>query len=427
MTDMTMGQRITAQRKKLGLSQEALGDQLGVSRQAISKWETDGAVPDVDKLIALSRLFGVSVGWLLGVEAPETQENELSEAQLKMVAQLVKQAQPVPHKAWRTLLVAAIAMIALLVSCAMAKQLRDTAAQASASESQMTVLEDQLQDIRSRLDRMELASLESKDDLLLDYTLNVVPLDIQDIESGEQPRARIDFSGATKVWVAADTGYLCVRTDAGEIAREACTLDAARLTASVTLDVADGYELYFLLVHESGTQEMQLLHGNATEVITETFPHDDASEQAAEDPTYGDAIEQMTQTFTIPVEVTQGSFAYQDGALILKDYTATFQIPSAYAEEWDERTWARCEYRLYRRPKDTSQYEIFTANMMDHIHYDPETDSYQVTGQEIRFEGVDAENMDHIRLSFYIRLSRGVDRNHLITLFFPDGNGGLTE
>ena len=65
---MTLGQRIAEQRKKLGLSQEALGERLGLSRQAVSKWEADAAVPEVDKLIALSKLFSVPVGWLLGVE-----------------------------------------------------------------------------------------------------------------------------------------------------------------------------------------------------------------------------------------------------------------------------------------------------------------------------------------------------------------------
>ena len=67
---MTIGQRIAQKRKELGLSQEGLGDQLGVSRQSIYKWESDSALPEIDKLIALSRLFGVSVGWLLGVEEP---------------------------------------------------------------------------------------------------------------------------------------------------------------------------------------------------------------------------------------------------------------------------------------------------------------------------------------------------------------------
>ena len=69
---MTTGQRIAQKRKESGLSQEALGEELGVSRQSIYKWESDAALPEIDKLVALSRRFGVTVGWLLGVEeAPE--------------------------------------------------------------------------------------------------------------------------------------------------------------------------------------------------------------------------------------------------------------------------------------------------------------------------------------------------------------------
>lgn len=67
---MTLGQRIQELRKAMGLSQEALGEALGVSRQAVSKWEGDNGIPELDKLIAMSRLFGVTVGELLGVEAP---------------------------------------------------------------------------------------------------------------------------------------------------------------------------------------------------------------------------------------------------------------------------------------------------------------------------------------------------------------------
>lgn len=65
---MTLGQRIQSLRKGLGLSQEALGELLGVSRQAISKWESDLTVPELDKLVALSKLFSLPVGRLLGVE-----------------------------------------------------------------------------------------------------------------------------------------------------------------------------------------------------------------------------------------------------------------------------------------------------------------------------------------------------------------------
>ncbi|MGI6028977.1 MAG: helix-turn-helix domain-containing protein [Candidatus Heteroscillospira sp.] len=86
---MTIGERLGALRKEKGLSQEALGEALGVSRQAISKWEADASLPEIDKLVSLSRLFGVSVGELLGVEEPERQEaGELTEEQLRMAKEI---------------------------------------------------------------------------------------------------------------------------------------------------------------------------------------------------------------------------------------------------------------------------------------------------------------------------------------------------
>ena len=85
---MTVGQRIAQKRKELGLSQETLGEQLSVSRQAIYKWESDATLPEIEKLIALSRIFGVSVGWLLG-EEENSAPKELSEEQLRMVQEIV--------------------------------------------------------------------------------------------------------------------------------------------------------------------------------------------------------------------------------------------------------------------------------------------------------------------------------------------------
>lgn len=67
----TLGRRIQEGRRAAGLSQEALGERLNVSRQAVSKWDADAAVPDLENLIAMSRVFGVSIGELLGVEPPE--------------------------------------------------------------------------------------------------------------------------------------------------------------------------------------------------------------------------------------------------------------------------------------------------------------------------------------------------------------------
>ena len=67
---MTLGQRISGYRKALGISQEELGARLGVSRQAVSKWETGAAAPDMENLLALAREFGVSVAELTATPEP---------------------------------------------------------------------------------------------------------------------------------------------------------------------------------------------------------------------------------------------------------------------------------------------------------------------------------------------------------------------
>ena len=62
---MTLGEKIAKQRKELNYTQEQLADILGVSRQSISKWESDIAYPETDKLIELGKLFDCSMDYLL--------------------------------------------------------------------------------------------------------------------------------------------------------------------------------------------------------------------------------------------------------------------------------------------------------------------------------------------------------------------------
>lgn len=62
---MTLGEKIYQLRTEQGLSQEALGEKLGISRQSVSKWETDQSIPELDKIVAVSEIFGVSTDYLL--------------------------------------------------------------------------------------------------------------------------------------------------------------------------------------------------------------------------------------------------------------------------------------------------------------------------------------------------------------------------
>ena len=61
---MALSEKLYELRKKSALSQEQLAEQLGVSRQAISKWESGKAVPETDTLITISKYFGVSLDYL---------------------------------------------------------------------------------------------------------------------------------------------------------------------------------------------------------------------------------------------------------------------------------------------------------------------------------------------------------------------------
>lgn len=62
---MTLGQKLRKIRSKFGLSQEQLAEVINVSRQAITKWENDGGLPDVSNLQEISEVFGVTVDYLL--------------------------------------------------------------------------------------------------------------------------------------------------------------------------------------------------------------------------------------------------------------------------------------------------------------------------------------------------------------------------
>lgn len=103
---MTLGQRISACRRALGISQEELGARLGVSRQAVSKWETGAAAPDMENLLALAREFGVSVAEL--TETPEPPAP---------VAESTKPNSPSPHRrrlqAWIVALIVLVVLVLL--------------------------------------------------------------------------------------------------------------------------------------------------------------------------------------------------------------------------------------------------------------------------------------------------------------------------
>ena len=85
--DMILADKIITLRKKAGWSQEELAVQLGVTRQSVSKWEGAQSVPDLDKVVQMSRLFGVSIDYLLKDELEEEEfiGSEAEETPLRRV------------------------------------------------------------------------------------------------------------------------------------------------------------------------------------------------------------------------------------------------------------------------------------------------------------------------------------------------------
>ncbi len=82
---MNIADRIQSLRKQKGMSQIELADAIGVSRQAVSKWESEQAIPDLDKIIAMSEIFGTTTDYLLkGIEPIEDDPDAAGAPKSKM-------------------------------------------------------------------------------------------------------------------------------------------------------------------------------------------------------------------------------------------------------------------------------------------------------------------------------------------------------
>lgn len=219
---MTVGQRIAQKRKEFGLSQETLGEQLGVSRQAIYKWESDTTLPEIEKLIALSRIFSVSVGWLLG-EEEDSAPKELSEEQLHMVQEIVDRylsaraeqesspaapwwpvpdgpdlspeqlrlvsavasrvqetlppPTPVKRRRWPWVIAAAACLAIIIALFSLSEQLRSLDNQTHYLQSSMQSIQNgvahQISSITGRVEEI----LKSQNDLTADYSTEVITID----------------------------------------------------------------------------------------------------------------------------------------------------------------------------------------------------------------------------------------------------------
>lgn len=282
--DMTIGQRIAQKRKELGLSQEDLGGRLGVSRQAIYKWESDQTMPEIDKLVTLSKLFSVTVGWLLGVEedaAPAEDSGELTEGQLRMVREIVDRyiaALPKPEPApeeepeeppapprrrrWPFVL-AAVVLIALLAQLfSQLNHLRDQYDRLNSSLSSVqSTVSSQLNMMASRVESI----LESQNSLLAKRSAQLLG---EDLAAGA---VSFDLYALPKTYEAGMTAVF-VAESGGETVEVPAEPGADHaFSAQITCPLTDDITLSVALLTADGRRQTQLLE-QYTYLLGETFP-----------------------------------------------------------------------------------------------------------------------------------------------------------
>lgn len=110
---MTLGQKICELRTQNSMTQEELGEKMGVSRQSVSKWETDNAVPEIDKIRQMCQLFNVSADYFILNASYESKStpNEKSEKKYTFNQKLF----------WGLVSPALIVLITLFVVCEILK------------------------------------------------------------------------------------------------------------------------------------------------------------------------------------------------------------------------------------------------------------------------------------------------------------------
>ena len=113
---MRFEEKIVELRKQKGLSQEELAEQLGVSRQAVSRWELGQTLPDIPNLLQLCELFGVSADYLV---KDEEQPVAKSDQSAKTIARLTREREKTRYQArkyYYTALAAVLMAIGFLTS-----------------------------------------------------------------------------------------------------------------------------------------------------------------------------------------------------------------------------------------------------------------------------------------------------------------------
>lgn len=269
MTNATLGQRIAARRKVLGLSQEAFGEKMGVSRQAISKWEADATTPEIEKLIIMSKLFDVSVGWLLGTEEnPSSGSEDFTDAQIKAIEQIARQYRiesvSQPTRKWPIVICAIGTALSLILSFFALNEIDDIM---NYHNSRINSLYNTINNLQSQIDLLGEKPESTGAELLMDWQIGIEA-------KADLSGAYITFTGTPISTQPDDQAYITIRRDGQQAINVPCTRDSSSYCATTQIPVADGYSCYFTVTHSGGNSEQQrLVHEELEHLDYALRPH----------------------------------------------------------------------------------------------------------------------------------------------------------
>lgn len=367
---MTIGQRIAQKRNEMGLSQAALGEALNVSRQSVSKWEADAAIPEIDKLITLSKMFGVTVGWLLGVEEdkPKSEESQW-EAVLENL-QPPKWEMP----RWAKVLTAVLCLAtaaSLVISCMALGEAR------SYRRSQ-------------ELLRTQLTAAMGTTQPLSDYAYTCIP-------AGDLKDADFTFSATPGIYTQGTTAVLTILYNDAEYLTTRCEWDGGHFRAEFSLPIADGYTGMIVITDGDGIQWTQAVN----DVRLQRLASDMAWETA---------------------QTSLESRSYSNGVLTLTGLEFQVSLPDAFRDV--EYPWNRFDLVLWRNGQ-----QVGSIDMMNRSAYSREIDfsTYvaHVYTQKQTFEVGKLEHGDRMELRLEYSFGENVEGYTVIRSWtFVNGENG---
>ena len=403
MTELTTGQRIAQCRKILSLSQEGLGEKVGVSRQAISKWESDATLPDIDKLISLSRLFGVSVGWLLGVEEqlqPQLESPQITEELLLKIEQIVRRSQPEKKRLSKgkklLLIVAAIAL--LWGGTRLIREWRDTRYQVEHLSSQIANSNRQDDSILRKLNGLE-SRIDSINTSVQEAAASLASWEFRVIPSIEEQYARVELTAFPKNWNENWSATLNVRHNGALSLTQECHWDGSALNAAVKLNFVDGLEYWLVISYPDGSKEQISLEDHTAGHLYSSFS--------------------ILCDATVDVSGFTMTSKYSSYAHFTIDVTNLYLCRPSPEENPEDWLWSKAEYILYQT-QDNTRTVCETQSIPD-LEEDPDIQECWIS-QSPGFTIEDPREGDILELWVVLELANGISREECIgSWIFYDG------